>query len=531
MRRIWKTLVGILAAIAMLLTGGVITASAYADEPAGIAEKTGTGSIVVNPANSGQKYDAYRIFGVASYTGNGDDKKVAYTIAEDSPWFGFVTGNGAGTSYVEVSVKGNPRVVTPKESFTGDAAAKNFADAAITYMDQYNTEHADSQITPDQSATAGATDTSVTISGLDLGYYLVTSTTGSLVMLDTAAETVTIKDKNKVPEVLKKVQEGNIWDSENDAKIGDTVNFRTTITAQAGATNYVLHDKLSDGLTFGTVTKIEKISGDTTTELTKDTDYQVLTGENAQSYAPNGTTTEEKDTFTVTFSEAVLKELKAGDQLVVSYTATVNEDAVIRGDGNPNKTYLDYGKKDYTSHTPESTTTTYVWDFDVFKYTLEDGDKTPLAGVKFKLTTDLESNSPIEFVEKTGTSIKSYRVAKADESGMIEFVTDSNGKFKLFGLDSGTYYLWETEPLQGYNKLTSPITVEIKGTAHNGAVHVDGSVTAVTNNTVEVENTSGSELPETGGMGTTILYVVGAAVVVFAGLGLAVTLRKRQSRR
>lgn len=561
MRKLWKALVGILAAVAMLAAGGLMSTSASADDTANPV----TGSITISNAKKGHEYKAYKIFDVASQkvegAGENVTTKVSYTLAANSPWDDFFKAGAAGATYV--SLDGNRTVSWIKDSdpetdgvqmSTEDAKA--FADAAIAYIKttskQFNefTEPADA-------------DGELKFENLPLGYYLVTSTVGTLVSLDTTlpkdenGEPVAeITDKNEGPEVEKKVQEDSGdkgesnwtdgWEDQNDAQIGEKVKFQTTITAQEGALNYVLHDQMQAGLTFD-LSSI-KVTLDYAEE-SKENKVLSGTGENADYTvaAPVTHTVGDKtetDTFDMAFSKALLDSLKDGDKLIVQYTATVNKDANIDTDGNENTTHLDYGDENHTSHTPDDTTTTYVWDFNVYKYAQDGETKTPLKDAKFKLTIDEAGNNAVEFVKKTDKDDKvvpnQYRVfdsaSDTTTDKVTEFTTDNTGKFNLSGLDSGTYWLHETKAPAGYNKLDNPIKVEIKTASdpvNMGKVvyTFDGMAYETTDKTVNVLNQAGSELPGTGGMGATVLYAAGAVIVIAAALGLTVVLRKRQNAR
>ncbi len=202
----------------------------------------------------------------------------------------------------------------------------------------------------------------VVFDNLDLGYYLVDSTLGTLCALTTTAKEIIIQEKNAEPTNVKTVEEDSTsnYGSTNDADIGQTVNFKSTITAQAGAENYVFHDKMSAGLTYGTVTGVT-LNGATVDA----SNYTVVTGNDIKDGC----------TFEVKFTQTFCNTLKANDEIVISYTATVNEKAVIGSTGNPNESKIEYGESGKTTTTPPSETTTYTWSFDVLKYGNNDESK------------------------------------------------------------------------------------------------------------------------------------------------------------
>ncbi len=487
-----RKLASVLLALVMALA---LTATAFAAQEGTL---TG-GSITINDAVPGQTYKAYQILYLESY--NKDSG--AYAYKANSAW---ETWLKTQTAYVSFDTQG---YVTWVEG--ADAAA--FAKLA-----QAEATKTGSTISADATATApaaaeGATYSTVMFENLKLGYYLVDTTLGTLCSLDTTNPNVVMEEKNEVPTNVKTVEEdstGN-YGEKNDADIGQTVNFKSTITAQAGAENYVFHDTMSTGLTYTGVTGIT-LNG----TAVDASNYTVVT---------EGLT--DDCTFEVRFTQTFCDTLKANDQIAISYTATLNENAVIAGEGNPNTSKLSYGDKGDESHTPSgttppSTTTTYTWDVDVFKYTMNGETETALAGAKFTLSKNADGSNPIALVSE-GNNV--YRVAKTGETGTVtEITTDTTGKFTIKGLDADTYYLTETAAPAGYNKLAGPVTIVI---GENGVVN--GTTEAPQGvDEVKVLNQSGTELPSTGGIGTTLFYVVGGVLVV--GAAVLLVTKKRMER-
>lgn len=484
-----KHMTRILALLLALVLCLGLSVTAFATE----AEQAMNGSITVNDAVDGQTYTIYRILELESY----DPESGAYAYKAATAWKTFLQQQ---TSYVKVD---NQDYVTWVGE-SSEARAADFAKLALAHAKN-----------PANSITAAGTTTAnngtATFSNLDLGYYLVDSTVGTLCSLNTTNPSVNIQEKNKAPTSDKEVQEDsdNSWGKVNDADIGQTVNFRSTITAQEGAQNYVFHDKMSVGLTFGRVTGITL--GDATVEASK---YSVKT------------TTEEgkKDTdctFEVAFTEDFCNTLTKDAKIVISYTATLNANAVIAGEGNHNESYISYGEEGKFSTTP-SKTVTKTWKVDVFKYTMKGNDKTGLAGVKFELSKNTQGTDPIQLIALENNV---YRVAKTDEENTItEITTPADGNFTIKGLDSDTYYLVEKETPGGYNKLEKPVKIVISK---------DGKINVTEDNQngvdkIMVENKSGTLLPSTGGMGTTIFYVLGGILAV--GAAVLLVTKKRMER-
>lgn len=496
-----KKLASFLLAMVMALA---LALPAFADET------TETGSITINDAVVGQTYTIYQILDLESYNATSN----AYSYKAASDWSGFINDSGIKGTYVNVDAQGYVTWIDK-----ADAAA--FAKAAQKYAK-------DNSIDPSKPAvTAGST--TVKFDGLDLGYYLVDTTLGTLCSLDTTNPNVTMEEKNEVPptpdKTVKEDSTGN-YGVKNDADIGQTVEFKATVTIKAGAENYDYYDVMSEGLTYGSVSKVTLTKkGETTETDVASFNYTVSTG---REFTDN-TGAKKTSTFDVAFAQSYIETLSADDVLTIYYTATVNEKAVVAGDGNRNDGYLVYGDEGKTTTTPPDTTTTYTWDVDVFKYTTKtagegDNAKTEevgLAGAVFTLSKNSDGSSPITLISG-GNNV--YRVAKTGETGTVtDITTDATGKFTIKGLDSDTYYLTEKTAPAGYNKLAGPVTITISDT---GVVNSTTEAPAGVDE-VKVLNQSGTELPTTGGIGTTIFYVVGS-ILVLAAVVLLIT-KKRMS--
>ena len=455
---------------------------------AGTAAAEDKGSITIDNAIVGKTYTIYRIFDLNSH--NTDYSAINYTVSEK--WTAFFAEGAPGRAYVDID-KTYGYVVWK----TG-ASPANFAAAAIEYA-------ADKGIAHDGQAVAAPG--TVKFDDLALGYYLVKSDLGALCSLDTTMPNVTIKEKNSESTVDKQVQEDSTGDygDHNDADIGQTVNFKTTINVVDGEPkNYVLHDTMSAGLTFDPASVAVTIGQQ---KLAKDTDYTLVT---------SGLT--DGCTFEVKFKDGVLKP---NDVVEVAYSAEVNEYAVIGGTGNDNKTHLTYS--DTPKSTGERLTKTYVWQFDVFKYAMRDGKEIPLAGAQFVLYKTVND-------EKFYAQVANGKITgwTDDQKYATVFETPDNGKFVIAGLDADTYYLEETKAPDGYNRLKEPVNVVITANIASGKT-VTATITynETATGTVRIENQTGVELPSTGGIGTTVFYVIGGLL-----MGVAVVLlvtRKKMS--
>lgn len=502
MKHLRKIAVLILSCVMVLGMASVVYATGGAAPGTTASSGTmGTGKITIDNAIQGQTYTIYRILELESY----DKANGHYAYKATTAWKSFLEGTDIRDTYVTI----DGEYVTWIE---GTNAAE-FAKKALKYAkDQHvsNDGERTATTTAGTIATAGTTTNSVEFTGLPLGYYLVDSSVGALCSLGTTNAEVTIKEKNVEPAVEKKVQEDstNIYGESNTADIGQTVNFQTTITAQAGAENYVLHDKMGAGLTFDGSVTVAK--GGTVVDASK---YTLKKSTDPSSGITDGCT------FELSFTKDFCDTLAKDDIITVSYSATLNEKAVIGSTGNTNETWLVYGDN---KETTKKMTTTKTYSISVLKYeNTSTGSKTGLANAEFTVSKNTDGSNPIELVKTSaaGATPDTYRVAKTtEETGITKvttITTPTSGEFKIEGLDADTYYLTETKQPDGYNKLAAPVRVTID---ENGKVTMEDSTTPVA--TVEIENKTGSLLPSTGGRGTTLFYILGGILV----LGSAVVL-------
>lgn len=433
----------------------------------------GNGSITIDNAVAGETYTIYRLLDLESY----NSKSGAYAYKANSAW---ETWLRTQTTYLSFDNQGYVAWVEG-----ADAAA--FAKAAKEYATTKNIAN---------QGTATATSTTVEFTGLDLGYYLVDTTLGTLCSLDTTDPSVTIKEKNKKPLIKKEVKEdstGNYGETD-DANIGQVVNFKTTVTAKKGAEGYVVHDILSEGLTLDK----DSIS---ITGLTKDTDYTVDFDVSCKDKEGNNAACD----FEITFKQSYLDSITADTEIVITYSATVNENAVIGLPGNPNDTVLKYSDDNWTEW---DETITYTWDVDVLKYANGDESKV-LEGAKFVLL----NNDKSKVATFENGKFKAWADVPTEGAAWptgAELRTNASGKIEVDGLDADTYYLRETQAPAGYNKLASDVEIEITGATDNG-----GTLNYTTH-VEKVNNQSGTVLPETGAEGTMMFITIGSLLAVVA---------------
>lgn len=437
----------------------------------------GTGKITIDNAKNGETYTIYQVLTLES----SDVGKGLYSyIPVNDAWKAYFKTE-EGKKYMTVDDNG---YVTTKYTETN---AQELAQALIKQAKTIN--YNPQSITADKDGT-------IEFTGLALGYYVVDTTVGTLCGLNTANPEVTIEDKNKKPTVEKKIVEGDQLADKNSANIGDAVNFKTTITAQAGAKKYVLHDTMSGSLTFNNDVVVT-YNGN----VLNDSDDYTVTKPGADGC-----------TFDVTFKDSFLNKLGANDKIEVTYSATVNDNAVVK-DPMTNKTHLTYGDKNTETNKPETTTKTF--GIPVFKYT---NVNTPLAGAEFILSTDPNCVDDTKNLKFTKNTEGKYRYDKTGSTTLTSLDKGRDkGRIDVEGLKAGTYYLKETKAPDGYNLLKKPVTITIDS---EGKIYVDGSG-EVNNGDVRVQNNSGTLLPNTGGVGTTMIYLIGGVLVLGSGVVLA----------
>ncbi|MCD8367155.1 MAG: SpaH/EbpB family LPXTG-anchored major pilin, partial [Clostridiales bacterium] len=417
-------------------------------------------TITVTNANVGETYEAYLVF---TATTNGTNN--TYYITSTSPYFEYIDPSQASDSpftLVETGTSGTYQV-----TFTN-------GEAAAAYIVSIGAKGS-------AVVSVKATSETAVLTVNQAGYYFVTTTTGSAVSTDATTGNVDITDKNSEPTVDKEET------TDGTAGIGDKVEYKATIAAAEDVTALVYHDTMSNGLTFNNDVAIDG--------MTVNEDYTV------------STSCSDGCTFEVTFTATGLAKITSATQkVVITYSATVNANAVTV-DALTNEATLSYGDNGTSA---ESKTSTYTYDISIFKYT---GTDTPLADAKFQLSKTENGTTYYAVIDNKGV-LSSWT---NDSSAATTLVSGTDGKISVDGLDAGTYTLTETEAPAGYNQLTSAITVVIADDDKDGTATVTYTYNGTeSNGEIKVLNNAGSVLPGTGGIGTTIFYVVGGVLVVGA---------------
>ncbi len=509
--RNFKKLFSILLTLAMVLS---MSSMAFASEANPYSSSTDTSfTITVDPAYSGETYTAYKIFDV---TYNEDLSSYSYTIEGDSAWYSIVSSSGlftltqiSGSNTYNVAVNDDvtgEQIAAALSTIPAGAVAAATATAAV--------------VADETTGASGSTTVILNVTSSGPGYYFVTTSLGSVVSINTTDPTVTIADKNPVPTVTKNVENeshnGTLEDngdetegSKDTAKIGDILEFEIRITDAAHKSALCLHDYTTEGLTYYGSEHINVYLNLVSASNKVSSDWYTIQDSNC---------TDGCD-FEIVFNAEWLDDLSDTDVIIITYEAVVNEEAVVIND---NDAFLTYGVGG-RSVIAETVT-------DVYGLSLEkvDADGNELNGATFTLAYN--DGSLVTFV--TGTDEEGnviYTVYDAIDDPNQEETTTTEikvGSASIFGLDVGTYTLTETEAPDGYNKLTSAITITI---AEDGTVSISGNTLgSLSEGTITVVNNAGTILPGTGGIGTTIFYVLGAILVL--GAGVLLITKRRMSR-
>ena len=483
-----------------------------------------TYSITINNTNAGHTYEAYQIF-----TGDLSDGTLS-----NVEW-------GASVDNAEDLANAANIAERLDENYEGEETPLTL-DNLLAMIDLGNA----------YKSTDTQKDGQYVIEGLEPGYYLVKDQAGSLQGEDDVYTEYLIKvvgpvvanTKGNVPQVEKKVQDTNDstetdytdWQDSADHDIGDTVPFQLTATLANNVENYtyykiIFHDTLSAGLTYNEITKVT-VDGKVIT-----TGYEVATATNAKG----------ETELTITFADVKLQGAKNNSVVVVEYEATLDDDAVIGSAGNPNVVYLEYSNNpnwngsgepgtpgtpdddEPTGKTPEDVVIVFTYKVDINK---TDSEGKPLTGAEFTLEKfDVTTG---EWLAKT--------VVKNNEGTTFTFT----------GLDDGKYRLTETKTPAGYNSIDP---IEFTVTAEHEIESDDPRLTSLTGNattgqltftpvnetvtegeetvthtvglSADVVNKAGVQLPETGGIGTTMFYIFGAVMVL--GAAVLLVTKKRMS--
>ena len=471
--------------------------------------------------NSVGTYEAYQIF-------KGD---LAGNVLSNIEW-------GTGVTEAGKTAFGRVTAAEVAKTLDNETAAKAFATEISKYLG---------------TAAGKGTDE---ITGLSAGYYLIKneSVNPNEAYTDFILQVVNnveITPKGQKPTLEKQIRhnESGNWGVVGDNQIGDTVEFRTitTVPNTTGYTkyDYEIFDEMSIGLTSNvTASSVITIKIDVREELGRDYYTVTVDSTNANNFSVK-----------VDILKAIKEgKIEEGNSLYTYYTGVLNEDANVYDKGKQQNTaYLQYSNNPHDNNTKGETphVTVYDWTFKMNVQKIDGADKEKeLKDAKFVLsksgTVDLgmidENGTPAK-TEKLiklvcDSENKTYRVATASDENTTENTTYvmTAGNITIKGLDDAEdYYLYETKAPAGYNRLTEPVKFRINATYNSADSCPDvltkvGDEAAVTGLKVSVENNAGTTLPSTGGMGTTVFYVVGGGLMAVAVV-LLVTKKRMENKR
>lgn len=525
-------------------------------------------SITITTTSSGHTYEAYQVFAGSTSATTDDKTSLGITgwgsgVKADDLVTALTTESEKADSilngkFTNILKKGNAEggaAITDKASADvaqnvaasikdfNDNEAKAFAKIVAAHLSETKTSSTE---TKNSDVTTG-----YKIDNLETGYYLVKDEDNTIGANKEDAYTnyimevvgaVTVKPKSAVPTVKKKIVENKAEKDATTAKVGDVVNFELTGTLPDNYADYTkyqyeFHDTLSKGLTYNDDVKVYVKNGNK--EEVEITGYTVTPAKNTATTTPTADTA-----ITVTFADLKIANGKdnpdvtidKGSKIIVKYSATLNENAVVGEAGNTNTVNLVY------SNNPNGTSTGTTKDDKVTVYTFQlnvtkvDGTNngTRLAGAKFKLYYEKDGTKNYAKVNLSeGDNKDKITGWTATETEGTVLTTDNSGNITVKGLKEGTYYLEEIEAPAGYNKLTAPVKVDIANNPNSiyelKSVEADGKAGTVAQavGTITIANNKGSTLPSTGGMGTKLFYTIGG--ILMAGAAIVLVVRKRRS--
>lgn len=539
MKKAMKKLMAALLAVAMVCAMAI---PAWADD-GGTTTASTTNTLTIHGSTTGRAYEAYQVF---------KGKLNSSGVLSDIQW-------GDGVDGEAIRIDGNLPTSLQGAKTPAELAAK-LENTTVTAADVDTfAKVVGDHLTSVNHTSVAVSGTNYTISGLSDGYYFIKDATINLpegatysrYMLSILKdETIYTKDTSVKLDKEIYHNDTDSWGVVGDNQIGDTVEFRTitTVPDVTGYTSYTyeIHDTMSSELTSNV-----KAYSDITIKVGDALNSAVL---NPSYY----TVTANGNTFTV-FVDIIAATndnvIKAGDSLYTYYSGVLNETAKVCPDGpQQNKAYLVYSNNPSTSgtgKTPEKTVYDWTFKVDVTKVDGTDHSKT-LKGAVFALTgtsnVTLNPDANGEPAESDKTKLiklianadGSYTVAPKDYTGVVTYTmtTPDNGQISIKGLDDNTeYYLHETKAPDGYNSLTAPVKIKITDNtyeatgnyiSHQPNVVFNGS-NAYSGVGFEVENNRGTTLPGTGGIGTTIFYVIGGGLMVAAAI-LLITKKRMENR-
>lgn len=519
-----KRLFASIAAILMAI--GLVGANAV---PV-MADGNNDGTITINNPVANEHYDVYKVFDAVPDNAE-NPSSVSYTYTKKGGTDAFLTALQGSTSPFTVTQVGTSNEYTVVWKSTDPEQTDTQKQEAVTSFlnaQKDNLGDAVKKIKPVTSAdvtadtgytneviTAAAGESApahITLTGLDYGYYYITTTTGSAVLINSAAKNVTINEKNTVPSIDKKQglsNNDNVTYSDDPVhvNIGDTIYYQINVTVgKNNGTNYTITDTLSPGLSLNVTTREETAQETVAGGTIKIGDKALPTDAYTWTTTPDGNTRIQG--FTIIINGTYLKD-HADAVITIQYSARLNPNAVINNvtNKNTNTAKLEYSHQTVTDHTDA-----YTYDFNLKKSDASNSN-TYIAGAEFKLYDAETAGTQIKVAhDSMGYYVNTSADLNADTT--VISVDNANG-VNIRGLKPGTYYLEETKAPAGYDRQTGRLSVTVSENQTQSAE-------------INVPNTKGSLLPSTGGIGTTIFYIAGGILIIGAAV-LLIARRKRNA--
>lgn len=487
------------------------------------ARAAGDGSVTLENPRAGVTYSLYRVFDLSyneaakAYTYTSATKDLENALKVDNIYKALLKYEGTDEAPKYV-MRGDRIVIDASKLTNGEINPYDFSKWLfdnVGLLENMNQEK------------TGLATGNLQWTGLDLGYYMIKSTAGTIVSLDTTDTDATVHEKNPAESDLafsKKVKGGTAEDFADTtyANIGEEVEFKISFNVHEYANNeYVLTDTLPTGMDY--VGSFAVKNDDVDLDNNK---YTVDTAldENSRNL---------KVTFPLKTIQELAKEYrddttdsKKPKTITITYKAKLNNSAAMSNDKgvnlNKNEAVLQYDTGEAAVVKAEASVKTT--DFNVFKYANTGENQTEgLAGAKFKIYTQPTGGNPLIFTTKTDEdNIYYYEkedTASAPENG-TEITTPDGGQFTIKGLKTGEYYIEETQAPEGFNSLDNRVKLIIAD--DNGNVSYTAEGGNIEGNTIKILNQGGTKLPSTGGMGRTLIYTLGG-IIFFAALVLLIS--------
>ena len=483
MKNAKKLLAALLAAVMAI---GVLAGAALADEPDDevIAAAPATGTVTIKNAMAGVTYELYRVFDIDGVT---EDGKKSSFVTNDK-WDAVVREISNG--FYTVSGSGVGGIIIPAEDFTSNTKAQEFAKTVLD---------AGTDIQPEATEKITTSGTH-TISGLTYGFYVVKSSRANenpqytVFTLNKAA--VEIDEKNPVYPQIDKLVDGQKTISTD---FNDRFTYTITIKAAAGTDTYTITDTMPVCIKYvANSLKLQKKVGGVTSDLERDTNYTV--------------TQENDDIVALTLSADLRNSLTDGDEIIITYQAD------LAPNENTLNAYTNTAKLTYETDR-EISSRAAVFSGHIGFYKVDGHTNSNLAGAQFIVKND---QGQYAVLEGEGLSYSFKEWTNAQDKATVITTVNSSTIHTIRGFKAGTYTLVEISAPDGYVK-ADDTDIKIEEIRNDL-----GYITGLSSASATIINNPGSQLPDTGGVGTTLFYAAGAALILCAGV-LAVCKRRKKA--